>query len=79
VTDLAHPNPNVATPTADFRSDEFALGLGIVSGLFFGAGSGLFLALLAMLREAWQARLDVARLMMATPTAKGPSAADRVH
>lgn len=50
-------------PLADHPSQpaEFGYGLGIVSGLFFGAGIGLFLVLVHAIRDAWLARLAIVR------------------
>jgi hypothetical protein len=44
---------------ADFNPAEFGLGLGIVSGLFFGAGTGLFLVFVLVVRDAWLARFKM--------------------
>lgn len=52
---LAYYPPNVLGP--QFRPEEFGLGLGIVSGLFFGAGSSLFVVGVMGFRDAWPARL----------------------
>lgn len=38
---------------------EFGFGLGVVSGLFLGAGTGLFLVVVLTLRDAWLARAGV--------------------
>jgi hypothetical protein len=35
---------------------EFGFGLGVVSGLFLGAGTGVFLVCVLALRDAWLAR-----------------------
>ncbi len=78
VTGIAYPNPKYMPPSDSFRPAEFGMGLGIVSGFFFGAGTGLFLVLLTIVREIAQARFEVARLMVAGPLRK-ESAADRVH
>lgn len=45
------PNGN-----AKFDVVEFGLGLGIVSGLFFGAGVGSFLVAVIAFRDAWLAQ-----------------------
>jgi len=50
------PGPN-AGPV--FDPAEFGLGLGIVSGLFFGAGVGSLLVLGLAWRDAWLARAGV--------------------
>ncbi|MDB5350228.1 MAG: hypothetical protein JWN86_1475 [Planctomycetota bacterium] len=55
VATIASGNPEGMRPS--FKPDEFGLGLGIVSGLFFGAGSSLLLIVVISLREAWMARL----------------------
>ena len=39
-----------------FNPAEFGLGLGIVSGLFLGAGVGSFLVAVLAFRDAWLAR-----------------------
>jgi hypothetical protein len=39
---------------------EFGFGLGIVSGLFLGAGTGVFLVCVLALRDAWLARSGIA-------------------
>lgn len=41
---------------APFPPAEFGLGLGVVSGLFFGAAVGSFLVAVLALRDAWLAR-----------------------
>jgi hypothetical protein len=38
---------------------EFGFGLGVVSGLLMGAGTGLFLVCVLTLRDAWLARYGV--------------------
>lgn len=43
---------------------EFGFGLGVVSGLFLGAGAGVFLVVALALRDAWLAR---AGLLQAKP------------
>lgn len=40
---------------ADFNPARFGLGLGLVSGLFLGAGAGVFLAVVFVIRDAWLA------------------------
>ncbi len=47
---LPKPNPGVFEPA------EFGLGLGVVSGLFFGAAVGSFLVAVIAFRDAWLAR-----------------------
>ena len=47
-------------PGPVFDPAEFGLGLGIVSGLFFGAGVGSLLVLGLAWRDAWLARAGVA-------------------
>lgn len=55
VTELAQMDrPNSAVPPG-FLPQEFGLGLGIICGLFFGAGAGLALVMLATIRDAWLA------------------------
>ena len=39
-----------------FDTAEFGLGLGVVSGLFLGAGTSLFVVLLMAARDAWLER-----------------------
>ena len=46
--------PKVGGPALD--PTEFGLGLGVVSGLFFGAAVGSFLVAVIALRDAWLAR-----------------------
>ena len=46
-------------PGRVFEPAEFGLGLGIVSGLFFGAGVGSLLVLGLAWRDAWLARAGV--------------------
>ncbi len=41
---------------AGVNPTEFGLGLGVVSGLFFGAAVGSFLVAVIALRDAWLAR-----------------------
>jgi hypothetical protein len=38
---------------------EFGFGLGVVSGLFFGVGTGVFLVCVLTLRDAWLARSGI--------------------
>ncbi len=40
----------------NFDPTEFGFGLGVVCGLFLGAGTGLFLVVVLTLRDAWLAR-----------------------
>jgi hypothetical protein len=42
-----------------FEPAEFGLGLGIVSGLFFGAAVGSFLVAVIAFRDAWLARAGI--------------------
>lgn len=67
-------NPQQPLPST-FVAREFGMGLGIVFGFFFGSGAGLFLVVLTLLRDAWQARLELARLMnsRAKHDAPGPT------
>jgi hypothetical protein len=39
---------------------EFGFGLGVVAGLFFGVGTGVFLVCVLALRDAWLARSGIA-------------------
>lgn len=59
VSSLAFGRPDAAPAT--FRPEEFGLGLGIVSGLFFGAGASVVLVVVIALRDAWLARADSIR------------------
>ncbi|MHC5541798.1 hypothetical protein ACYOEI_26570, partial [Singulisphaera rosea] len=43
----------------NFDPTEFGFGLGVVSGLFLGAGTGLFLVVVLALRDAWLARAGI--------------------
>ena len=52
IQDLPKPNP-------PFEPAEFGLGLGIVSGLFFGAAVGAFLVAVIAFRDAWLARAGI--------------------
>ena len=45
---------------AQIDPTEFGFGLGIVSGLFLGVGTGVFLVCVLALRDAWLARLGIA-------------------
>ena len=49
IQDLPKANP-------PFEPAEFGLGLGVVSGLFFGAAVGSFLVAVIAFRDAWLAR-----------------------
>jgi hypothetical protein len=53
-------SPGFANAQADFDPTEFALGLGVVCGLFLGAGASLFLAVVIVVRDAWLARSGTA-------------------
>jgi hypothetical protein len=44
---------------APFDPTEFGFGLGAVSGLLLGAGTGLFLVAVLTLRDAWLARAGI--------------------
>jgi len=44
----------------NFDPTEFGFGLGVVCGLFLGAGTGLFLVVVLVLRDAWLARAGIA-------------------
>ena len=48
---LASPQ---AMPPPTFQPMQFAIGIGIVSGLFIGAGVGLFLVVLFVIRDMLQ-------------------------
>jgi hypothetical protein len=56
VTWLAAPGRIFGPPPLPFDPTEFGFGLGTVSGLFLGAGTGLFLVSVLSLRDAWLAR-----------------------
>jgi hypothetical protein len=62
VRTLAAPGPRSVLP-ASFQAAEFGLGLGIVSGLFFGAGTGLFAIVILALRDVWVARLELTKML----------------
>jgi len=47
---------------ANIDPTEFGFGLGVVSGLFMGAGTGLFLVCVLTLRDAWLSRYHVPAL-----------------
>lgn len=51
---IAFGKPSDATP--GFRADRFGMGLGIVSGLFFGVGSSLVVVVVVAMRDVWIAR-----------------------
>ncbi len=44
---------------AQIDPTEFGFGLGMVSGLFLGAGTGVFLVCVLALRDAWLARSGI--------------------
>jgi hypothetical protein len=46
-------------PPKGFDPTEFAFGLGVVSGLFFGAGASVFLATVIAARDAWLLRSGI--------------------
>lgn len=52
-------NPAGPGPNAGVDPTEFGLGLGVVSGLFLGAGTGVFHVTVLALRDAWLARAGV--------------------
>jgi hypothetical protein len=54
---LAAGKPQGTQPT--FQPDQFGLGLGIISGLFFGAGSSLVIVLVMAWRDVWLAKLEL--------------------
>ena len=51
---MAFGSPDRVIP--GFRPHVFGMGVGMACGLFFGAGSGLLLAVVMALRDAWMAR-----------------------
>ena len=51
-------SPVLGQNPPNFDATEFGLGLGVVCGLFLGAGASLFLAVVIVLRDAWLARTD---------------------
>lgn len=59
---LHSPIPGAVPPF--FDPAEFALGLGVVCGLFLGAGASLFPAMILVLRDAYLMRAGI------TPAAK---------
>jgi hypothetical protein len=52
-------SPGMDHVQADFDPIEFGLGLGVVCGLFLGAGTGLFLVTVLALRDAWLLRAGI--------------------
>lgn len=48
--------PITGAAAADFRPTEFGLGIGVVSGLFLGAGASVFLAAMMIVRDTVLAR-----------------------
>lgn len=48
--------PMTGQAAADFRPTEFGLGIGVVSGLFLGAGASVFLAAMMIVRDTILAR-----------------------
>lgn len=54
---LHTPVPGVGP--AQFDPTEFGFGLGVVCGLFLGAGTGVFLVVVLTLRDAWLARAGI--------------------
>lgn len=55
---LHSSGPRMQAATID--PTEFGFGLGVVCGLFMGAGTGLFLVVVLALRDAWLLRSGVA-------------------
>src|SRR5215218_7100508 len=53
-------SPGMGNLQANFDTTEFGFGLGVVCGLFLGAGTGLFLVVVLTLRDAWLARAGIA-------------------
>jgi len=53
-------SPAVGVDPQNFDPTEFGFGLGVVCGLFLGAGTGLFLVVVLTLRDAWLARAGIA-------------------
>ncbi len=47
---------------------EFGFGLGVVSGLFLGTGTGVFLVCVLALRDAWLARSGILPHQVKTET-----------
>jgi hypothetical protein len=52
-------SPGMNRMPAPFDPTEFGFGLGVVCGLFLGAGAGLFLVMILTLRDAWLARAGI--------------------
>jgi hypothetical protein len=52
-------SPGPGNGPANFDPTEFAFGLGVVCGLFLGAGTGLFLVVVLTLRDTWLALAGV--------------------
>jgi hypothetical protein len=44
---------------ANVDPTEFGFGLGVVTGLFFGVGTGIFLVCVLTIRDAWLARSGI--------------------
>ena len=53
-------SPAAGIGPQNFDPTEFGFGLGVVCGLFLGAGTGLFLVVVLTLRDAWLARAGIA-------------------
>jgi hypothetical protein len=50
-----------AGAAAQVDPTEFGFGLGVVSGLFLGTGTGVFLVCVLALRDAWLARAGIVK------------------
>ena len=60
--------PGLNQAPLDLDPTEFGLGLGVVSGLFLGAGACVFLVTVLALRDAYLARADPRWMGKPTPT-----------
>jgi hypothetical protein len=52
-------SPGMNQVPAQFDPTEFGFGLGVVCGLFLGAGTGMFLVVVLTLRDAWLIRAGI--------------------
>lgn len=52
-------SPGANAPVPGFEPVEFGLGLGVVCGLFLGAGASVFLVVVLVIRDAWLARAGI--------------------
>lgn len=52
-------SPDARFGPANIDTTEFGFGLGMICGLFMGAGTGLFLVVVLTLRDAWLVRSGI--------------------